>query len=246
MIRLRKNDWRVKTGMAKHRKHRKPTGELGSLRVSFGAATYFVAEVPETKDEIENWVLDRALSASSSRGSVLYQLMGAPVRNLENDFDFTLPTARGEEYLDLMEAVDLRRRAGYQNVPTSYNIAQMADAVFDKVMEKGRKYGTPARAIHLLLYSTDSRFFLRREVLDVIAFHASRYEHCFATIKYVYPDSNGTSLIDEVFPRPAAPVVTFDPGRAATTWTVFGDLRKATVEPDGSVTIPVQIPWSRR
>ena len=86
-------------------KHRKPTGELGSLEIGSGWATYRVDRLPSDKAKIEKWAFDSAIRIARSRGRDLYSLVAPPTQNPENDFDFTLLTTRGEEDLDLMEVV---------------------------------------------------------------------------------------------------------------------------------------------
>jgi len=163
------------------------------------------------------------------------------VKNEEQHFDFTLETSSSTHYLDLMEVVLLKGKS-YAEASTNYNIAEMARQVFDAVTRKSQKYGKQATPIHLLLYSTDWRFFLRGEVLDLIGLWLSRKPPVFATVKYVYPDPTSGALLEHVFPRPSSEFADVNEERAARTSVVFGDIRKARTEDDGTTTIPAKNP----
>lgn len=225
-------------------KHKKPTGELGSLRVGSGSAIYSTHKQPELKNEIEKRVLDLALCAARSKGDDLYNLTNPPIQNPENDFDFTLLTQNGTEYLDLMEVALFQGKGRYEDTPTSYNIGKMVQKVLEGIQKKSKQYGRPSSPVHLLLYSTDWRFYLRSNVLDLLASRVARHKHVFSSIKYVYPDSQGGSVLEHVFPRSADSFSTYDENTAARTLVVFGDIRKAQVQLDGTAIIPMQNPLS--
>ncbi len=80
--------------------HRKPRGLNGPLRVTTGAkAELLPNELPADKAGIERAILNGALVASSTQQIPLYELVSGPEQNGENNFDFTLPTSTGNEYL---------------------------------------------------------------------------------------------------------------------------------------------------
>jgi hypothetical protein len=95
-------------------KRRKPTGSTGfvSYREDGRGPRYQRLPFPESKADIERMILDGCLRALAGSGDNPYALAGEPAQNEENNFDFTLPTARGPEYLDLVEVADLSRSKG--------------------------------------------------------------------------------------------------------------------------------------
>lgn len=218
---------------------------MGSLQIGSGSAAYAVRRIPNTKAEGEKRVLDTALDAARSRGLDLYNLTGLPIKNPEDDLDFTLPTRNGGEHLDLMEAVrDLQAQGGYEGTPTSYNVGEIGREVWKNLLKKSTDHRRRPlrRPAHLLLYSTDWRFLLGTGALDLLAFWAGCREHIFSTIKYVCPDAQSASVLEHIFPRPIGSFAGFDESGVAKLFVVFGDIRKPHVQSNGSVIIPVQIP----
>lgn len=221
--------------------HRKPRGELASLQIQGGSVKCVRAKIPNSKEQIEEWILRSAIRAADQRGISLYDLAAEPVKNDENDLDFTLPTTDGTAYLDLMEVVLFKGRT-YAEAPTAYSIGEMATQTLAGVTKKSKMYGKPHNPVHLLLYSTDWRFVLVREVLDLVGLWLNRLNPVFATVKYVCPDSDGGAILEHVFPRSSGEFTSFDEQRAMNSLFVFGDIRIAKAEADGTVRIPMQNP----
>ncbi len=219
--------------MSNKKRPNKPTGELGSLQVGTGSATYRRQQWPSEKFAIEAVVLQKAI-----RFANLYDLTQPPRHNEENDFDYTLTTTRGEEDLDLMEVV-LRSRldkGGYKALPPSYNIAEIVAAILEGIRHKTRRYGRAARPLHLLIYSTDWRFSLLPRVVDTLAAAVAHEKHIFTTITYFRPDDHACGTVELVFPRQdAAQLATADTDRSV----VFGDIRRPEVQEDGTTSVPM-------
>lgn len=220
---------------------KKPVGELGSINAGAGSLQYQRAAIPETKEEIERWALDSALRAAKQVGAALYDLIGEPARNEKSHFDFSLPTATGTDYLDLMEVVLLKGQP-YKNASTNYSIGEMAKQALDAITKKSKKYGRPKSPVHLLLYSTESRFFLDDHVLDLLSVWLNREPPVFATVKYIFPETTGAGLLKHVYPRPNAELAHVEEARLASAMILMGDFRNARVESDGSITIPIKNP----
>jgi hypothetical protein len=174
----------------KRGKPRKPTGRSGAVALGGGQPSTFAPTTwPDSKREIERLVVERSF-ASGIRGAdlrKLYRLVAEPQINPEeNGFDVMLTTEAGEQYLELTEAAPLRGAGGsYDKAATSYIQGERADAVFAELLKKSTGYGGFSRSVvHLLVYSTDFRFFLDRDVLDLLAYRALGGELCFASIVY--------------------------------------------------------------
>jgi hypothetical protein len=220
-------------------KRYKPTGQLGSLTIRPGFAEYRRHNAPRSKEDIEKWALSAALRAARSRGLNLYNLLAEPFQNIENHFDFTLTTANGEEYLELME-VGLLAGKAHSDARTWYNVGEMARETLLNIQRKSSKYARSSRPLHLLLYSTHWRFILTGNVLDLLAFWLDKQRHVFTTIIYVHPVENGSGMFERVVPRRIENLANFDEHGIANEINVFGDLQKPEVRADGSVRIPIK------
>jgi len=225
--------------MSKKKTPKKPAGELGSLQIGKGTATYRRKQWPPDKRAIEQAALDSALRAAKSRGVNLYNLTQPPEQNKENDFDFTLTTSRGPEDLDLMEVVLRLDKGGYDALPTSYNIAEMVAANLAGILEKSCHYVRASRPLHLLLYSTDWRLALPPHIIDALAAEVARQKHVFSTINYIHAADQGAGTLESVFPRqvPSQLVSAYN-----ASFVVFGDMRHPEVQEDGSVSVPMSLP----
>lgn len=151
--------------------------------------TFHEIVLPHEKAEIEAAILQAGLATAALSGQDPYQLLQQPTQNDENHFDFTLRTAQGEEYLDLMEAAPLQHYGGsYEAVPQVLNVGELAAAVYELVLRKNAKYqGIWARPIHLLLYTTDWRLSLPPSVMTLLAHWFRTKSHGFATVAYFLP-----------------------------------------------------------
>jgi hypothetical protein len=158
---------------------------------------------PTTKPEIEKLVLDAALG-TNCRLREHYGLVGKPKQTREQDFDFTLLTADGETYLDLMEVAPLSQTGGsHANGPRSYMAGERADAIWDALAQKSNRYGRPpASGIHLMIYSTDFRFRVGGAVGDILVHRAHHWDHCFRNIVYAHPLTATTAMVKYLFLLP--------------------------------------------
>ncbi len=116
--------------MGSRRRPGKPTGEIGHVSVDPHSrdSDFVKVKFPTTKGEIEQYILDSAIDNVRQAGHNLYRLTSAAIQNVERDFDFTLPTDRGLQYLDLME---IKPPPGkYSDAPGSYWVWDFAEAVY--------------------------------------------------------------------------------------------------------------------
>lgn len=163
------------------RRPRKPRGKIGTLRLG-KPASYIEIRLPDFKADIEKVILQNALAAAAAQKTDLYALTGPPIQNGENDFDFTLPSARGDEYLDLMEVAPLHEFGGsYDKSPQVIQVGELARMVYDLIAQKSSKYPR-ARVdpIHLRLYSADRRLALppiRADLACSLALHPHACVH---------------------------------------------------------------------
>ena len=178
---------------------RKPRGLNAALKIKGAGQPELVPNVlPDEKAAIEARILDLTLKANEAQEVQLYELEGLPVQNPENDYDFTLPTTSGIEYLDLVEVV---LKGGYQGAPTSIAIGNMVDQMFALVKRKARKYGMRRRSIiHLLMYSTHWKFLPSESVIALLSLYCHRKQHGFKTVAVMMPIMDDASVLWRCFP----------------------------------------------
>jgi hypothetical protein len=189
--------------MSKRRKPKKPRGKMGVVQLSQNRKDALIVEftLPASKEEIESFVLEEMINSIKRTGVDPYQLLSVPIQNSENDFDFTLHTATGIEYLDLLEVAPLENfRGAYENAPSVYKVGELADAILYQISKKNQRYDAHCE-IHLLLYSTDWRFYLEPEVLMFLSYQCSSMDLTFKSIVYFSPLSEH-STPTLVLPQP--------------------------------------------
>ena len=146
----------------KSKSTKKPIGTVGPIVIDSEnrTAEFRPLHFPRDKAEPESHIVRFVVAGLRNSATNFYRLVTNPIQNPENDFDFTLPTTSGDEYLELMEVAPLEHVAGsYEAAPASYNHGELADYVFKKLLSKARKHrSVPQPPVHLLLYTTDWRF----------------------------------------------------------------------------------------
>jgi hypothetical protein len=226
----------------KRRTPKKPTGQIGPLLTIARdrSSSFTPIKWPESKLELERYILAHAVRSAANAGSNLYDLSGEPKQNPEQDFDFTLQTARGLEYLDLMEIAPLAWVGGpHHKAPASYNHGEFSDAIYEQVLIKSRKYGSPSVPIHLLLYPTDWRLRVSVGVQNLLSYMCRLSDHSFKTIVYYSPDDQETGEVIQIYPRPSESFKQFSEAQARNRATMLGDFSRVTVEKNGTVRVPL-------
>ena len=199
---------------------------------------------PKDKAKLEQFIVKFVSHGLRTRGHNPYKLTGEPIQNPESDYDFTLRTVSGTEYLELMEVAPLEGVGGsYKKAPGSYNHGELADFIYDKLIAKSTKYrARPLPPIHLLLYTTDWRFRVTDNVLLLVGYQCQQTEHNFKTIIYFVPDDATHGEAKRVYPLPPKAFKDFDVQAARRRISMLADPTKINVKLDGSVEIPLMPP----
>jgi hypothetical protein len=215
----------------------KPRGTLGSLVIRPESQQFERLSLPDTKEEIEQFMLDSARRAAAAKGLNLYELTSDPLRTTEYDLDFSISTDGRAEYIELTELAPLEMVGGkYEGLPVSYHIGSMADLVVKLLMKKVARYAPAVRSrIHLLAYVTDSRFRLVKGVLSLVAYWALRGEHGLRSIVYFVPEAGGGGEIVALHPDDPARYARFDEALARGRVALGTDLTDPMYGEDGSV-----------
>ena len=191
------------------RKHRKPTGITGPTRVGPDGVRFLQIPFPETKDEIEQFVV-----ASFSREALPGGLtIRSKHQNRENDLDFAIKTNKGGKFLELMEVAPLENlRGSYTSAPSSYKPYEFAEYIHAKAMKKSDHYASGhAPKIVLLLYVTHWTFTLSESVICLLQYWFATKPHCFEWIFAYHPIDQQTGIRHLLFPTPVDFWRTFDP-----------------------------------
>lgn len=198
---------------------------------------YIEIRLPDTKADIEEVILHSALAAAAAQKHDMYALTGRPIQNREYDFDFTLPTARGDQYMDLLEAAPLEEYGGaYDKVPQTMRAGELAKKVYALIERKSSKYpGGQASPIHLLLYSTDWRLSLPPSVLTLLAHWLRRRPHVFRTVAYYLPAGINRSIWHPLLPSDNPELNDVDEERFEQVVAVRGDFSDVHQTSDGKI-----------
>lgn len=231
------------------RRSKKPSGTIGPIimRTADQKAEFQPLSFPKDKEKLEKFIVKFVTHGLRKSGHNPYKLTGEPIQNPESDYDFTLQTVSGTEYLELMEVAPLEGVVGsYQNAPGSYNHGELADFIYDKLIAKSTKYRTRfLQPIHLLLYTTDWRFRVSGNVLFLVGYRCQQTKHNFKTIIYFAPDDATHGEAKILYPLSLKAFKDFEIQAARRRISMLADPTRINVKPDGSVEIPLMPPKKR-
>jgi len=183
---------------------------------------------------MEALILRGALKFSAGRERPFYSLIGEPIQNKENDLDFQIPTASGVQHLDLAEIVHSMAKGGYEGAPNRYRVGDMVDTVWGLIQAKERKYGERRKlAVHLLLYSTDWRFFLSESCIGLLRAYCMRRKQHFVSIAYYAPITVDEGILWPLSPFDAASLHQVDETALRNNVVTNGNPTKFAATPDG-------------
>jgi hypothetical protein len=212
-------------------KHGKPTGDIPFVRVGGGQVEELRVDLPSSKPEIEDWILTRTLRSADREGVPLFGGF-RPDQNPEDDFDYTIQTPYGIQYLDLME-VFVGTTGPHSSAPAAFDGRKRAEEIADAVMNKSESYGQPARPLHLLLYSTDWRLSLHPPVAEILAVALSTRPHVFETIVYFGPLDGDGGFVFRMWPLTGEVLAEYERCAQSVSQVILLDLKAAEIGEDG-------------
>jgi hypothetical protein len=157
---------------------KKPTGKNGVTRVAINSdgkpeASFIANEYPVEKGDIEERIVNSFIASANSDLSRHGErfLLSNPRKNDLDDFDFTIESANGDSYLELMEAAALKGvKGGYKNAPKQYRVIDFVDFIYEKLKSKSDKYPKNMRQeLFLLIYTTHFSFSLTGSALTYLS-----------------------------------------------------------------------------
>lgn len=166
----------------------KPTGTSGLFRTTVDqsgtvSGAFEKIAFPESKDDVEDLFASRFIQSMNKHLATAGEkfILADPIRNVENDFDFTVTTSGGPAYLELLEAAPLTGK--YENAPASYKPYDYAQSVLAEIQKKSAKYPkTGVRDIFLLVYVTHWTFVLSETTVACLRYWLSRQPTVFRAV----------------------------------------------------------------
>lgn len=123
----------------------KPTGTSGPFRATVDYTALCRDHLkrspfPEAKDDVEDFFASRFIQSMNKHLAASGEkfFLANPVRNAENDFDFTVDSPNGPAYLELLEAAPLTGK--YEDAPAVYKRYDYAQFILGEIFKKSAKY----------------------------------------------------------------------------------------------------------
>jgi hypothetical protein len=166
----------------------KPTGTSGPFRATVDqhgsvSGSFERIAFPESKDDVEDFFASRFIHSMNKHLAASGEkfILANPVRNVENDFDFTATSPNGPAYLELLEAAPLTGK--YESAPATYKPYDYAQFILGEILKKSAKYPkAKVRDIFLLVYVTHWTFVLSETTVACLRYWLSQKPTAFRAI----------------------------------------------------------------
>ena len=153
-------------------------------------------------------------------------LFGNPRPNEENDFDFTVSTARGDAYLELMEVAPLAAFGGsYEDAAAIHKAGELASSISKEIFRKSKRYRSK-RELFLLLYITHWSFALGQATIQLLRYKLKKQRHVFSAVFYLAPLDGEVGVIEWLYPVPPSFLFNFKPEEHENAFTLNLDYQK--------------------
>lgn len=223
-----------------NKRQTKPTGKSGYIHsgnnTNGGLA---LIEYPKNKEELEDFILERFIQNLDKNKTNTYNLKEKPLRNKENDFDYTLVTHNGLEYLDLMEIVVNKGKGSFNDASYQRNYGEFTDSLVKNILKKSNKYSGVRFEKHLLVYPTDWRYRCGESIIALVSYYLTQIDHCFKSVYYFALDSNKVGEIKKLAPYNKSFFKDFDFLKIRNKSSVVFNLEKVAFNKDGSFDVPI-------
>ena len=124
---------------------------MGYTRISGNKVSSNSIIFPETKEAIENLIMEKFVENTNALDT--FFKFKSFSQNTQNDFDFSVETTIGKNYIDVME-IAILNKGSHDSANNQYNDLEFSENIFKKISEKSRKYGN-RKPLFLLIYPTD-------------------------------------------------------------------------------------------
>ena len=177
---------------------KKPTGLTGPISIGPGGMVHHPVQFPTKKAEIENMIA-RLFVACAGRMPIGLAPFSDPIRNAEDDLDFTVTTNDGSRLLELAEFAPLQDlRVGYSDAPRQMSMQQTAQLALQLIVRKSEHQGGNGRL--LLLYKTHAQFFIPPPVQELVRRKLDQEPPAFEAVYFLSPHDNEQASVWEIWP----------------------------------------------
>lgn len=191
------------------KKHRKPIGETGPLRVENSAGSPLVSwekiKFPEDKATQEMLIASAFLKELNAIEPTPWQ-----IRQLdENDFDFEITNGTETKYLELQEIIipPAKRGTPYASKDQLIESGKFSKTILSSIGMKAGKYNQP---VDLLVYNTHWRFLPTDNVRRLVAHGLAQSAQPFSRVFMFSIIQEGVGILALVYPNPQF-IEGFDP-----------------------------------
>lgn len=181
----------------------KPQGKDGPIRFGADGATWIVTQLPDDKVEREQLVADLFVSGFdnwvATESEPTLRPLGKPLKNKENDLDFSIATGLGDMLMELAEFAPLNVHGRkFEFAPKSLPSRSKAELATALVERKSARQGGANR--FLVLYVTEHGFWLDPFAIEWMRrFLSSKAPH-FDRVYYVSVHGLTQASVSEIYP----------------------------------------------
>lgn len=183
------------------KKRRKPRGRSGQIALGTEGIIYQPTELPDTKDEIEQYVAEAFCAGKAGRNPQIerYGCFKNLQQGPENSLDFKVETEMGLRWLELAELAPLSEFGGrYENVPASWSVSDLANLLKNLIQKKNdKKYGD---GVILVIYKTHDTLFVPPPIIRGIREELVGTPPIFDSIYFVSPYEAGAAGVWQIWP----------------------------------------------
>jgi len=211
---------------------KKPRGRTGFARATGARELSFPeANFPRTKADIETWIVKCFFSSLKENGWEPFCLAN-PRQNEEQDFDYTVDSARGEGFLELVEAGPVEvYRGDYAKAPLVTKSSDVVKNLLEKIKNKSEKYPEDRKyPLYLLIYTTQWNFALSDAQVCWLQYELRREPPKFDGIFSCHPIEENFGQLHWLYPIPPDALTGFDPQQMKDHVVLHLDYRNFKIE----------------
>lgn len=179
----------------------KPVGKTGPISSSQHGFERHLVQFPKSKADIELFIA-RLFCAGNAGMRPQIERYGNFIdleQQPEDRPDFTVRTRFGKRWIELAEFAPLDRFGhAYQNVPSTWDAADMRAAVRSLIDKKSAKGYGPG--VILVIYKTHETLFVPPPILRVLTRELAGLPASFEAIYFLSPHDNQSASAWEIYP----------------------------------------------
>ena len=184
-------------------KRDKPQGESGPIRIGDGGTEWQVIEFPRQKEERECLIARLFVEGFGhyvvTQSEPSFAPFGQPLKNEENNLDFTVETSRGVKLMELAEFAPLTTHGPkFATAPAVIQPHEKANLVEQLIHNKSGHQGGEDR--FLVLYITEHGFWIDPITIERVRRKLLVNPPHFDRVYYVSVRDLNSASVSEIFP----------------------------------------------